>query len=129
MVLEEVVFKYYKPRNVNSGRRLTDIFLRIEESYFGRWNPETITKAHKLDMPGEFSGWGLFGEEPEMPNHLCEPFLPKKERMAYKADLIDILRDLEAIRDDFAAENRVQRLIEALLLTVQFLKIYIAYKN
>ena len=47
----------------------------------------------------------------------------------YKAELIDILRDLEAIRGDFTAENRVQRLIEALLLAVQFLKIYIAYKN
>ncbi len=83
-VLEEVIEKYYRPRTAQAGKMLAYIFLRIEEGYFGRWEPEAIKKAHNLDVPGEFMGLGLFGEGPETPNHLCEPFLDKEreERIA-----------------------------------------------
>jgi hypothetical protein len=80
-------------------------------------------------MPGEFSGWGLFGEEPEMPGHLNDPFLDKAGRAAYKDELVGCLKDLEGIRHDVGDASRVARLTEALLLAVQVLKVYVAFKG
>lgn len=128
-VLEEVVEQLYRPRNAASLQKVCDVFARVEEGYFGRWNPDAIEEAHKLDLPGEFSGWGLFGEEPEIPAHLCEPFLDKAGRAAYKDELIACLKDLEDIKPDLAETERTSRVVEALLLTVQFLKVYIAYNR
>ncbi len=128
-ILEEVIEEYYKPRNEKARQMLADIFFRVEEGYFGRWNPETIKASHQLDMPGEFSGWGLFGEEPEIPGHLGEPFLDKEGRLAYKDELIRCLKDLEGLEPDLKSKDRTERLMDALVLTVQFLKTYIAFKG
>ncbi len=128
-ILEEVIEEYYQPRTEKARQLLTDIFLRVEDGYFGRWNPETIKTAHQLDIPGEFSSWGLFGEEPDIPGHLIEPFLDKEGRLSYKDELIQCLRDLEAIEPDLASKERAERLMDSLVLTVQFLKTYIAYKG
>jgi hypothetical protein len=111
--LEEVIEKYYRPRTAQAGKGLADIFFRIEEGYFGRWDSEAIENAHNLDVPGEFMGWGLFGEEPETPNHLCEPFLDKEARMSYKDELIGCLKDLEKIQDSLESKNRAERIEDA----------------
>ncbi len=128
-ILEEVVEEYYQPRSEQAREKLADIFLRVEEGYFGRWNPDVIKASHKLDVPGEFSGWGLFGEEPEIPGHLNEPFLDKEGRLKYKDELIGCLKDLEGIQADLFSRERTGRLMDALILTVQFLKTYIAFKG
>jgi hypothetical protein len=127
-IVEEVIAKYYKPHTAQAGKTLAGIYLRIEDGFFGRWDPEAIKKAHHLDMPGEFSGWGLFGNEPEIPGHLWEPFLDKQGRIAYKDDLIGCLRDLDGIKGELGDEGRAARLTDALTLTVQFLKTVIAFK-
>lgn len=128
-LVEEVIEEYYQPRSSAATKMLADIFLRVEEGYFGRWNPEAIKAAHQLDIPGEFSGWGLFGEEPEIPGHLGEPFLDKEGRIAYKDELIKCLKDLEGIEPDLRSKERAERLMDSLVLTVQFLKTYIAFKG
>ncbi len=128
-VLEEVVAAYYQPRTVEACKALAGVYARIEEGYFGRWKPEAIKEAHHMDMPGEFSGWGLFGEEPEIPAHLCEPWLDKTGRAAYQDELVACLKVLEGIKADFADAQRIARLIDALTLTVQILRGYIAYKT
>ena len=48
--------------------------------------------------------------------------------LGYKNDLIGVLRDLEAARHDYASKDRIRRLRDALVLAVQFLKVYIAFK-
>ena len=108
--LREII---YRLRTAQAGKMLADIFFRIEEGYFGRWDPEAIKKAHNLDVPGEFMGLGLFCEEPETPNHLCEPFLDKEARMSYKDVLIGCLKDLEKIQDSLESMNRPVRLMDA----------------
>ncbi len=128
-IIAEVMEKYYEPRTADAAKLLADIYGRIEDGYFGRWNPDAIKKAHNLDVPGEFSGWGLFGEEPEVPGHFNEPFLDKAGRAAYKDELVGCLRDLDKIREKLGAKERVDRLTDALLLSVQFLKTYIALKG
>ena len=81
-----------------------------------------------MDVPGEFSGWGLFGEEAEVPGHLCEPFLDKEQRTAYKDELIGCLKDLEGIKHELADAERTTRLRDALTLAAQFLKTIVAFK-
>jgi len=127
-VIEEVITEYYEPRTTEAGKTLAGIFGRIEDGYFGRWNAEEIKKAHNLEVPGEFMGWGLFGEEPEVPGHFNEPWLDKAGRLAYKDELIGVLRDLNTIKADLFNKERTARLTDALTLTVQFLKSCIAYK-
>ena len=128
-VIEEVVDTYYRPRTPHARGVLADVFLRVEEGFFGRWDPAAIKKAHNLDMPGEFSGWGLFDTEPDLPGHLYEPFLDKEGRIAYKGELVGCLRDLDGIRNDVGDAERVARLTDALATAIQFLKSYIAFKN
>jgi len=128
-IIEEVITKYYKPRTAEAGKTLASVYARVEDGLFGRWDPAAIKEAHKVDVPGEFSGWGLFGEEPEMPGHMFEPFLDKAGRIAYKDELIGALRDIEAIKAEVGDTERTARLIDALTLTVQFLKAYIAFKG
>jgi len=124
-VLEEVIELYYRPRTPEARKTLADVFCRVEEGFFGRWDVKGIKEQHKADVPGEFAGWGLFGEEPEFPAHLFDPFLNKEGRLAYKNELIACLKDMEAIRGQLGCQDRTERVIEALLLTVQFLKAYI----
>jgi len=57
----------YRLRTAQSGKMLEDLFLRIEVGYFRRWDPDAIKKAHNLDVPEEFMGWGLFARSRRRP--------------------------------------------------------------
>ena len=111
--LEEVIEVYYRPRRAAARQKLAQVYLSLEEAYFGQWQEARFKEVHKLEMPGEFCLGGLFGTTPDPTLFLLEPFLDPAGRAACLAGLKRALADLAAIRRDFRDDGRVERLVRS----------------
>jgi len=114
-VLEEVIERYYQPRGAEAGGRLADVYLAVEEAYFGQWDEARFKEQHKLEMPGEFTVGVLFNTSPDPATYLLEPFLGTEGRVACKTGLKAALNDLMGIAGDFDDHGRIERLTRCLI--------------
>jgi hypothetical protein len=109
-VLAETVESLYRPKNSVAHRKLVDIFQRAENGYFEQWNPERILEVQKAPMPGELHLTQLFGASPGPATYLMEPYLDTEGRLKYKAGLVSLLKDIQAIENDFNDHGRIGRI-------------------
>jgi hypothetical protein len=119
-ILAEVIDRYYKPATAQVQRKLIDIFLRAEESYFGNW-PKQIESFKKLYgyIPGEFKLHnGLFGKTPGPASYLLDPMLDSKGRKEYQKGLESILADLPSIEDKCDDKGRLANIKSSLIITL-----------
>ena len=130
--LGEALEPIYKPKTPAALEGLVQVFLKAEEAYFGNLDHEegedarylkglkTLPKPRKA--PGEmhlsFPGDGASGP----PVYLFEPYLTDAGRIAYKDGLTACLKDAIDLRDSFDATDKMDRLRDALLLTLTMVK-------
>ncbi len=122
-VLGEVIETYYKPADAATRKKLVEIFLTAEESYFGNW-PAQQADFLKLYgfVPGEFKLWqGLFGKSPGPASYLLEPMLNAAGRKKYAAGLESILADLPAIADKCDDRGRIENIRRSIIVTLTML--------
>src|SRR5262249_5338213 len=77
---------------------------------FEQWNAERILEKQKTPMPGELHLTNLFGASPSPATYLMEPYLDTSGRQRYKAALVSLLKDVQAIEDDFNDGGRIGRM-------------------
>jgi len=112
--LAETLEHLYRPRNSAALHKLVEIYQRAESVYFDQWNSEIILAAQKAPEPGELYLTNLFGSTPGAATYLLEPYLDGKGRLSYKSGLIEILKDILTIGDDFDDEGRIGRIKEGI---------------
>jgi hypothetical protein len=109
-VLAETLDALYRPKSAAAHRKLVGIFQRAESSYFEQWNAQRILEKQKSPMPGELHLTNLFGASPGPATYLMEPFLDTEGRKRYKAALVSLLKDVQAIEHDFNDAGRIGRI-------------------
>jgi len=109
-VLAETLDALYRPKSAASHRKLVGIFQRAENSYFDQWNAERIVENQKAPKPGELHLTNLFGASPGPATYLLEPYLDTDGRHKYKQSLVSLLKDVQAIEDDFNDGGRIARI-------------------
>jgi hypothetical protein len=118
-VLGEVIEFYYKPKTPPARKKLIDVFLRAEESYFGNWPRQissgTIPGPYGA-VPGEFF-LGPF-DTPGPANYLKDPMLDAKGRQNYKNALISIVKELPTIEGNCRDEGRIRNIITSAINTI-----------
>jgi len=120
-VLLEVVDTYYGPKNPEAARSLVQVFLDVEESYFGQWDLQQLPKLQGVEPPGEMMVGTLFNTSPDATTHVVEPYLDAAGRAAHHKGLRDALVRTLALRDQFADTERMDRIARALGLSIQLL--------
>jgi hypothetical protein len=109
-ILSETLQALYRPKNAAAHRKLVGIFQRAESSYFEQWSAERILEKQKSPMPGELHLTNLFGASPGPATYLMEPYLDTDGRKRYKAALVSLLKEVEAIENDFNDNGRIGRI-------------------
>ncbi len=122
-VLAEVIEAYYQPRTADAHRRLVDIFLRAEETYFSNWQrQEDLFLKMYGSVPGEFKlDQHLWGTSPGPATFLKEPMLDAMGRQEYKKGLIEILKDLPEIEGRCDDGGRLAKIKRALIFTLNLI--------
>jgi hypothetical protein len=120
-VLREVIETYYRPRHATAGDRLAEIYLGIEEAYFGRWDEQRFKAGFHLEMPGEFVLGNLFNRSPDAATFLAEPYLDGAGRAACRVGLRTALTDLASLAGEFDDEGRIERMTRCLAVMHQLL--------
>ena len=115
--LAEVIAFSYRPRNLAAHKALVELFLRAEDTYFGRWDPARFAAAGRA-MPGELHLTDLFGTAPGPAFYLLEPFLDADGRREYKKRLIAVLQDLAGLEGRCDDGGRLSRIQEAITVTL-----------
>jgi hypothetical protein len=113
-VLEEVVELYFRPRNAEVRRRLADVFVGVEEGYFGQWQEAPFKETHRTQMPGEFCLGHLFGHCPDAALYLAEPYLDAAGRVACSAAIRSALAELAELSGQAEDDGRIERMTRAL---------------
>ena len=112
--LEEVIEVYYRPRSADVRRKLADVFIAVEEAYFGQWKAEAFHQTWRLEMPGEFIVGNLFGTQPDAATFLAEPYLDADARVACGAGIRAALAELQPLIGQAEDDGRIERMIRAL---------------
>ena len=87
-VLEEVLAKYYQPKNAAAVAGLKRMVQTAEESYFSGWSADRFQKGWGTPLPGEFKlDQHLFGTSPGPATYLKEPCLDTVGRKEYRKGL------------------------------------------
>jgi hypothetical protein len=122
-VLGEVIDFCYRPRTALTMRRLVDLFLRAEESYFSNWpRQEALFRKLYGFVPGEFKlDQNLFGTSPGPATYLKEPMLDAEGRRAYKKGLMSILEELPAIEGLCDDKGRLAKIKRAAIFTLNLI--------
>jgi len=116
-VLEEVIEIYYQPRNTEACQHLADIFLDLEEAYFGQWDERRFKDMEHVEMPGEFCVGALLNTSPDAALFLAEPFLDAAGRTAYRQALKKALGELPGLAGELDDAGRLERMTRCLALT------------
>lgn len=116
-VLEEVIETYYRPRSRAACQHLAEVYLRLEDAYFGQWVEQRFLEAHRHEMPGQFFVGVLHNTSPDAALHLAEPFLDGAGRSVYRAALKTALGELAGLAGEFDDAGRIGRMMQCLALT------------
>ncbi|MEI6050323.1 MAG: hypothetical protein WCS03_15580 [Bacteroidota bacterium] len=110
-VVAKVIEDLYRPQNVSAHKKLTQIFLNGEEAYFGHWGKNDAGETY-MDL--------LVGDSPGPAAYLMQ-YLDGAGRLAYKKDLIPLLRDLKGIEMSFNDGGRIKALKRSMMITLTLL--------
>jgi hypothetical protein len=121
-VLDEVLAKYYQPRNAGALAGLKRLVQTAEDSYFSGWSNERFQKGWGIPAPGEFKlDQRLFGTSPGPATYLKEPCLDGAGRKEYRKGLKAILADLPGWERQCADGGRLARIRRGAILTLNLL--------
>ncbi len=112
--LEEAIEVHYRPHSAEVRQRLADVFLSVEEAYFGQWREESFNEQQNLEMPGEFIMGNLFGTQPDAATFLAEPYLEAPERAVFSAGIKAALAELATLSGQAEDGGRIERMTRAL---------------
>jgi len=121
-VVEEVLAKYYQPKNAAAVGGLKRVVQTAEESYFGAWSADRFQKGWGTPLPGEFKlDQRLFGTSPGPATHPKEPCLDTAGRKECRKGLKSILADLPYLERQCNDGVRLARIRRSVIITLNLL--------
>ncbi len=121
-VLDEVLSRYYQPRNAEALTGLRRVVQTAEDSYFNGWAVERFQKGWGIPVPGEFKlDQRLFGTSPGPATYLKEPCLDAAGRKEYRKGLKSILAELPRLERQCQDGGRLARIQRSAITTLNLL--------
>ena len=112
-VVAQVIEDLYRPQSVSAHKKLTNIFLKGEDAYFGHWGNSDAGEIY-MDL--------LVGDSPGPAGYLTQlKCLDGAGRLYYKKALIPLLRDLQGIESSFNDDGRIKALKRSMTITLTLL--------